>query len=77
MLSFLLSPLYRVGAIIVVIFSALAVVYGKGRSDASAKAKLKTYKETQDAIERASRARARVLAYPSERLHDNDGHRRD
>lgn len=77
MLSFLLSPLYRFAAIAAVIFSAIAVIYSKGRSDASAKAKLQTYKETQDAIERASRARSRVYSSPSERLHDNDGHRRD
>lgn len=77
MLTLLLSPLYRIGAIVVAIFAAIAVIYGKGRSDASSNARLKTYKETQDAIEKASTARIRSNAAPIERLRDNDGYRRD
>jgi hypothetical protein len=77
MLSLLLSPIYRIGAIVLAVLSAIAVIYGKGRSDASASSKIKAYKETQDAIEKASRARERVANAPAERLRDNDGFRRD
>ena len=77
MFSFLLNPLYKIGAILVVIFSVLATIYGKGRADASANAKIAGYKETQDAIEKATRARSRSDAADPKRLHDNDGYRRD
>lgn len=77
MLNFILSPIYRIGAIVVAVLSAIAIIYSKGRSDASARAKITAYKETQDAIEKATRARQRVATTPAERLRDNDGYRRD
>ena len=77
LLNLLLSPIYRIAAGVVAVLAFLAVIYGKGRSDASANAKLKNYKDTQDAIEKATRARTRVNAAPAERLRDNDGFRRD
>jgi Flp pilus assembly protein TadB len=61
------------GAILV----AIGAIYTKGRSDASNASKLQSYKDTQDAIEKASRARNAVERAPVERLRDNDGFRRD
>lgn len=74
MISFLLSPLYRVLGIVAAVILAIGAVYTKGRSDASARDKLKNYKATQDAIEKATAARRAANASG---LHNNDGFRRD
>jgi cbb3-type cytochrome oxidase subunit 3 len=78
MFAFLLSPLNRVLAIAGIIFTLVVSVYGKGRKDASDKAKLKALTETQDAIERANNAR-NASAHQSDtgRLLDDDGFKRD
>lgn len=77
MLNYFLSPFYKIGALIAIIFAVLAAIYSKGRSDAAAKAEIKGYKETQDAIEKATTARRSVDAAPADRLRDDDGFRRD
>lgn len=77
LINLFISPIYRIGALVLAVLSAVAVIYGKGRSDASGAAKIKAYKETQDAIEKASRARAAAASAPDQRLRDNDGFRRD
>lgn len=78
MLTLLLSPLYRFLGILGAVLLAIAAIYGKGRGDASKAAKLKNYKETQDAIEKANEARssADVDFALTGRLRD-DGYRRD
>lgn len=77
MLNLLLSPIYRIGAIVVAVLSVIAAIYSKGRADASARAKVAAYKETQDAIEKATAARNRADLAPPDRLRVNDGFRRD
>lgn len=73
MLSLLLSPLYRMLAIAAAILAAIGAIYAKGRSDAAARLKIKSYKETQDAIEKATAARR---ASASGGLRDDDGFKR-
>ena len=53
MLSFLLNPIYKLLAIVGGVLAAIGVIYAKGRSDASARARLKSLEETQNAIDRA------------------------
>lgn len=77
MFNFILSPLYRFAAAVIAVIGLLAIVYGKGRSDASARNKIQSYKETMDAIESATAARQSAAATPPERLRDSDGYRRD
>jgi hypothetical protein len=74
MIQFLLSPVYRAIGIAAAILLAIGAVYTKGRSDASNRNKLKNYKATQDAIEKATAARR---ASNASGLHNNDGFRRD
>jgi hypothetical protein len=74
LINFLLSPVYRIGGIILAIMIAIGAVYTKGRADAANRNKLKSYKATQDAIEKATAARRDANASG---LHNNDGFRRD
>ena len=77
MLSLFLSPIYRVLAIIGAILVAIGTIYAKGRSDASLKAKARSLEETQDAIERANKARNNSLSESDRgRLYDDDGFKR-
>lgn len=77
LLSAVMSPVYRLGALIGTVVVAIAAIYAKGRSDANARHTIRSYKETQDAIEATSRARAAVERLPADRLRDNDGWKRD
>lgn len=74
MLTLLLSPLYRMLAIVVAIFAAIGAIYAKGRADAADRLKIKSYKETQDAIEKATAARRGAAAGG---LRDDDGFKRN
>lgn len=77
-LNALLSPFYRVLAVAGAVLVAIGAIYAKGRSDASTRASLKTYKDTQDAIERSTNARrASERHSASGGLLDDDGYRRD
>lgn len=73
MFSLLLSPLYRMLAIGAAVFAAIGAIYAKGRSDAAARHKIQSYKETQDAIDKATAARRDAAA---RRLRDDDGFKR-
>lgn len=73
MLTFLLSPLYRMLAIGAAVLAAIGAIYAKGRSDAAARLKIKSYQETQDAIEKATAARRGAAARG---LRDDDGYKR-
>lgn len=72
--NLLLSPFYRLLAIGAVVLSAIGAIYAKGRSDAASKLKIKSYKETQDAIEKASAARRDAA---SRGMRDDDGYKRN
>lgn len=83
-LSFLLSPLFKFGALVVSIFASFWAVYSKGRQAGSAEEKVKSLEaslrdseETQDAIKRANNAR-NTSATESDRgrLYDDDGFKR-
>jgi hypothetical protein len=74
MISFLLSPIYRIAGIVAAVLIAIGAIYSKGRSDANSRNKLKDYKATQDAIEKATAARRAANASG---LHNNDGYKRD
>lgn len=73
-LNLLLSPFYKMLAILVAVFAAIGAIYAKGRSDAASRIKIKSYKETQDAIEKASAARRDAA---SRGLRDDDGYKRN
>lgn len=77
MFSLILSPIYRGLAIAGAALVFLASVYAKGRKDASDRASLKSYRETQDAITKAHEARNRS-ASESDRggLYNDDGFKR-
>ena len=74
MLGWLLSPFYRMALIAGAALAAVGAIYAKGRGDATARIKLKSYKETQDAIEKATDARRRAAAGG---LRDDDGFKRN
>lgn len=74
MLNLFLSPIYRVLALVGAALVAIGAIYAKGRSDASARIKIKSYKETQDAIEAATNARRRAATGG---LRDDDGFKRN
>ncbi|MGA0889295.1 MAG: hypothetical protein ACO3S0_15355 [bacterium] len=77
MLSFLLSPVYRFLATIGAVLAAVWTIYAKGRADASLKDKARSLEETQDAIERANKARNNSLSESDRgRLYDDDGFKR-
>jgi|LauGreDrversion4_2_1035121.scaffolds.fasta_scaffold395423_2 cbb3-type cytochrome oxidase subunit 3 len=78
MLSLLLNPFYRVLAVLGVVFTILASVYGKGRKDASDNARMKSLEENNNAISKANHARS-VSASESDRgrLFEDDGFRRN
>lgn len=77
-INLFLSPVYRIAALVGAVLVAIGAIYAKGRSDANARSTLRNYKETQDAIERASHARRTAdQRNVGERLRDNDGFRRD
>lgn len=76
-LSFLLSPLFRFGALIVSIFVSFLAVYSKGRQEGSTREKIKSLEETQSAIEQAHKARNASAAESDRgRLYDDDGFKR-
>jgi len=77
LLNAALSPIYKFAALLGVVFVAIGAIYAKGRSDANSRNTIRSYKETQDAIEATSRARAAVERAPADRLRDNDGWKRD
>lgn len=77
LLNAFLSPFYKIAAVIGLALVAIGSIYAKGRSDANSRNAIRSYKETQDAIEATSRARAAVERIPADRLRDNDGWRRD
>ena len=77
LLSAVMSPVYRIAALVGTVLVAIGAIYAKGRSDANSRHTIRSYKETQDAIEATSRARASVERRPADRLRDNDGWRRD
>lgn len=76
-LTALMSPIYRIAALVGTVVVAIGAIYAKGRADANARNTIRSYKETQDAIEATSRARSAVERLPADRLRDNDGWRRD
>ncbi len=77
MLSLFINPIYRILAVVGVVFTVLASVYGKGRKDAADKARLRTLEENNNAIAKANNARS-VSASDSDRgrLFEDDGFRR-
>jgi len=78
LLNLFISPVYRIPALLGALLVAIGAIYAKGRSDATARSTIRQYRETQDEIERATRARRNADARNSpERLRDTDGHRRD
>lgn len=78
LLNALMSPVYRIAALLGAVLVAIGAIYAKGRSDANARNTLRNYKETQDAIERSiSARRAADQRNVGERLRDDDGFRRD
>ena len=76
-MTWLLSPFYKLAAVIGLALVTIGSIYAKGRSDANSRNAIRSYKETQDAIEATSRARASVERIPADRLRDNDGWKRD
>lgn len=78
LLNALMSPVYRIAALVGAVLVAIGAIYAKGRSDANARITLRNYKETQDAIERSISARRSAdQRNVGERLRDDDGYRRD
>jgi hypothetical protein len=73
----MISRIYAWLAAAAAIVVGLGAIYSKGRSDANNRSKIKVYKETQDAIEKATRARNAVDRASPDRLRDNDGFGRD
>lgn len=74
MINLILSPFYKAAAIVVAVLAAIGAIYAKGRSDAAEKLKVKSYKETQDAIEKAAAARRDAA---TRGLRDDDGFKRN
>lgn len=74
MLGLLLSPLYRMVAFAVALLAAIGAIYAKGRKDAADRLRIKSYKETQDAIEKAVSARRDAATHG---LRDDDGFKRN
>lgn len=74
MIALLLSPLYRMLAFAVALLAAVGAIYAKGRKDAADRIRIKSYKETQDAIEKAVSARRDAAAGG---LRDDDGFKRN
>ena len=74
MLTLLLSPFYRMVAIGAAILAAVGAIYAKGRRDAADRLRIQSYKETQDAIEKATNARRHAAAGG---LRDDDGFKRN
>lgn len=77
MLNTLLTPFYKIAAVVAVVFAVLATVYRRGSKSGVDSYINKQNKEAQDAIEKASDARIRVSVTPADRLRDSDGFRRD
>lgn len=76
-LSILLSPLLRLGALIVSVFASIWAVYSKGRQEGSTTERLKSLEETQSAIEHANKARnSSGVESDRGRLYDDDGFKR-
>lgn len=73
MLGLLLSPIYRMIAFAVALLAAVGAIYAKGRKDAADRIRIKSYKETQDAIEKAVAARRDAAAGG---VRDDDGFKR-
>lgn len=76
MINFLLSPIQRFIAALGTFLFAVAVIYGKGRRDASHKMESKANEDALKRTQSAVRAGDGVAVDPA-RLRDNDGHRRD
>lgn len=77
LLNAFIGPFYKLAALVGLALVAIGSIYAKGRSDANARNTIRSYKETQDAIEATSHARAVVERIPADRLRRDDGWKRD